>query len=371
MTAKEREKGIVRAGILGIAANILLAVFKLIAGLAASSIALILDAVNNLSDVLSSLVTVVGIRMAGRPADREHPWGHGRMEYLSAEIVAVAILYAGITSLVEAAERAIHPVVPAYSPLTFIVAGTAVAVKLLLGRYVTKQGAKYASDSLTNAGKDALWDAVITGATLIGAAVYLWRRVNLEAWLGILISLFIIKAGVDMLRQTVSKILGERVDSELSRAVRETVCETEGVIGAYDLVLNGYGPGKWIGSVNVEVPDTWTADRIDTLSREISRRVAAVHGVVLSSVGIYSRNSTDDEAKEMRSRITEAVMAEPYVLQLHGFYFDLADKRVQFDLVVDFLAPDQEAVTRRVLQKVQEMYPEFEISIRHDLDMSD
>lgn len=371
MTGKEREKGIVKAGILGIAANLLLAAFKLVAGLLASSIAVILDAVNNISDVLSSLVTVAGIRMAGRPADKEHPWGHGRMEYLSAEIVSVAILYAGITSLVEAVGRVIHPVDPAYSPLTFIVVGTAVAVKLLLGRYVTKEGARFDSDSLKNAGKDALWDAVISAATLVGAVIFLCFGLNLEAWLGILISLFIIKAGVDMFRQTVSKILGERVDSDLSRAIKETVCRTEGIIGAYDLVLNSYGPGRWIGSVNVEVPDVWTADKIDTLSREISRRVAAEHGVILASIGIYSRNSTDDEAKEMRSRITEAVMSEPYVLQLHGFYFDLENKQILFDLVVDFLAPDQNGVSQTVLKKVQDMYPDFTIRIRHDLDFSD
>lgn len=366
-----RKKKIIRTGILGIAVNLLLAAFKLTVGLLSHSIAIVSDGVNNASDVLSSLVTVAGAKMADRPADREHPLGHGRMEYISAEIVSAVILYAGMTALIESVKRMIHPVTPEYSELTMIVVGVSVAVKLTLGIFVTRQGRILKSDALGNSGKDALWDSLISAATFVAAVVFIITGVELEAWLGALISLVIIRSGVNMFRRTASKILGERVDSGLSRAVKETICETDGVLGAYDLILSSYGYERWIGSVNIEVPDTWTADEIDTVSREICDRVARENGVVLSSIGIYSHNSTSDEAKQMRTAITEAVMSKEYVLQIHGFRCDLGARSIRFDLVTDFKAPDKESVYDNVLGEVRRLYPDFEVSIHHDSDYSD
>ena len=371
MDLQTRKKKIISTGIAGIAVNLLLAGFKLAVGLLSRSIAIVSDAINNASDVLSSLVTVVGAKMADRPADREHPLGHGRIEYISAEIVAAVILYAGITSLVESVKRIITPVTPEYSAITLAVVGTSVAVKVILGFFVTRRGNALDSDALKNSGKDALWDAVIAAATLVAALVFIIFKVALEAWLGVIISLVIIRSGIKMFRETASKILGERVDSSLSRAVKETVCKTEGVLGAYDLILNSYGPGRWIGSVNVEVPDTWTADEIDTVSREICDRVAKENGVLLSSVGIYAHNSTNDAAKQIRTAVTEAVISREHVLQIHGFRCELDEKRIMFDIVIDFKAPDQKGVYENAVSAVRGLYPDFEIVVHRDTDYSD
>ena len=371
MTGAERKKRIVRAGLLGIAANLLLSGFKLAVGLLSNSVAIVLDAVNNTGDMLSSAVTVAGAKMAGRPADKEHPLGHGRLEYLSAVIVSAVILYAGIAALIEAVRRIINPVTPDYSVAALAVVGAAVAVKLVLWRFFRREGERLHSDSLSNAGRDALLDVVISASTLLAAVVSLVFHVFIEAWIGLLIAGVIIRSGVGMFRATVSKILGERVESTLAQSIKQTICETEGVAGAYDLILNSYGPDQWLGSVNIEVPDTWTADRIDVVTRQIARRVAEKNHVILSAIGIYSQNSTNDEASRMRTRITEIVMSQPYVLQIHGIYCDLEEKTVRFDIVTDFQASDPKEVEQNVLRKLQEQYPDFTILIHRDADYSD
>lgn len=371
MATDSRAKGIIRVSIVGIAANLLLAAGKAAVGLAAHSIAIVLDAVNNVSDALSSVVTVIGTKIADRPADREHPYGHGRFEYLSAMIVAAIILYAGVTALGESFQKLLHPSVPDYRPVTLGLVGAAVAVKLGLGRYFKKAGEKLQSDSLVNSGQDALMDAVISLSTLLAAILFLSFGIRLEAWLGLVIALLIIKTGLGMFRRTVSKILGERVDSALSKAVKATICSTEGVAGAYDLILSSYGPQRWMGSVHIEVPDTWTADKIDAVCRDITHRVATENHVILSAIGIYSKNSTGDFVKEVQTRVTETVMAQEYVLQIHGFYCDVTEKIIRFDLVIDFIAPDPEAVYTAVQARVQALYPDYQVLIQQDSDYSD
>ena len=371
MATDDRRKQIIRTSFIGIAANAVLAGFKLAVGLLTNSIAIVLDAVNNVSDALSSVITVLGTKIAGKPADKKHPFGHGRYEYLSAAVISAIVLYAGVHSLSESVQKVIHPVEPEYTAASLIIVGAAVAAKLLLGHFVKRRGEKLNSDSLINSGKDALLDSVISASTLVAAAVFLIFRVSLEAWLGIVISLFIIKSGIDMFRKTISKILGERIESELSKSVKETICETEGVIGAYDLILNSYGPERWLGSVHIEIPDSWTADRIDTVSREITHNVALKDHVILTAIGIYSQNSSDDEAMELRTRITEAIMAQEYVLQVHGFYCDVVNRSIRFDIVIDFMAPSVQEVYDAVLSRVRELCPGYTITIQPDSDYSD
>ena len=164
-----REKTIIRTSVIGIAANVLLAAFKAGAGLVTHSIAIVMDAVNNLSDAGSSLITIVGTRLAGKAPDKKHPFGHGRVEYLSAMIIAVIVLYAGLTSLTESVKKIISPETPDYTPVSLVIVGVAVIVKILLGRYVKSVGEKVNSDSLVNSGQDATMDAVISASTLAAA----------------------------------------------------------------------------------------------------------------------------------------------------------------------------------------------------------
>ena len=231
---EQREKQIIRVSIIGIIANIFLAGFKFAVGFLANSVAIMVDALNNASDVLSSVITIIGTKLAGRPADKSHPYGHGRAEYLTAAVISGIVLYAGITAFIESVKKILEPVEPEYTAATLAVVAAGVAVKVILGRYVKGRGLELSSDSLKDSGEDALMDSAISSTTLIGALAFLGLGWNLEAWLGAFISIVIIKAGIDMFRETTSKILGERAESELTKSIKETICETEGVYGAYD-----------------------------------------------------------------------------------------------------------------------------------------
>ncbi|MBQ9460553.1 MAG: cation transporter [Clostridia bacterium] len=371
MAEVNRQKVIVKTSIIGIASNILLAGFKAVVGLLSNSIAIVLDAVNNTSDALSSIITVIGAKLAGKPADKDHPYGHGRYEHISAAVIAVIILYAGIASLVESVKNIIHPETPDYSAATFVVVGVAVVIKIFLGLYFRKTGKSVESDALVNSGTDALQDAVISVSTIVAAVIFLIWGLSLEAYLGVIISGFIIKAGIEMIRDTISKLLGERADKELSDAVKKTVCETEGVLGAYDLILNSYGPGRWLASVHITVPDTWTATKIDTVSREIMHNVAVKNQVLVTAVGIYSHNTGSDEIAKIRTAVAEITGSEEFVIQMHGFFCDIEKKEIRFDIVIDFKAPDNEKLIENIRKKVRALYPEYNVTIQPDADFTD
>ena len=366
-----RDKVIVRISVIGILANVFLAAFKAVIGLSSNSIAIVMDAVNNLSDAASSVITIVGTKLAGKEADKKHPFGYGRIEYLSAMIISVLVLYAGITAFVESVKKILHPETPDYSAVTLIIVAVAVAVKIVLGRYVKGVGQKVRSDSLINSGEDATLDSVISAATLVAAAVYLIFHISLEAWLGAVIAAVIIKSGIEMLRDTLSKILGERADAQLARDIKETVTSYPEISGAYDLVMHNYGPDAYNGSVHIEVPDTLSADELDKLIRKVSVDVYKKHNVILTAIGVYSINTKDPEAAAARYHVARIVTANPYVLQMHGFYLDKAEKTLRFDIVVSFDADDRRKVYREICENVQKAYPEYTLQIAMDTDFSE
>ena len=366
-----REKTIIRTSIIGIIANVFLAAFKAVIGLMTHSIAIVLDAVNNISDAGSSLITIIGTKLAGKEPDKKHPFGYGRIEYLSAMIISVIVLYAGITSLVESVKQIIHPETPEYSTVSLIIVAVAVVVKILLGRYVKSVGKKVNSDSLINSGEDATLDAIISASTLVAAGIFLIFHVSLEAWLGAVISIVIIKSGVGMLKDTISKILGERNDLELARNIKQTVVSFPEVQGAYDLVLHNYGPDTWNGSIHIEVPDTCTANELDQLIRSIQMAVYQQHQVILTAIGVYSVNTKDPETIEIREKVREIVFAHPHVIQMHGFYLIKEEKSLRFDIVVSFDAKDRRAVYTDVVNDVQKAFPDYTLQVAMDTDFAE
>ena len=366
-----REKMIIRTSIIGIIANVFLAAFKAAIGLLSNSIAIVLDAVNNISDAGSSLITILGVRLASREPDKKHPFGYRRIEYLSAMIIAILILYAGITSFIESAKQIIHPNTPEYSTISLIIVAVAVAVKILLGTYVKNTGVRINSESLINSGEDARLDAVISASTLLAAAIFLKFHVSLEAWLGLAISAVIIRSGIEMLGSTISQILGEINDSELVRQIKETVTSFKDVEGAYDLVLNNYGPDTWNGSIHIEVPDTYSADSLDQLIREITMKVYQKHNVFLTAIGVYSVNTKDKQIIDAKKKIEDIVLSIDHVLQMHGFYLVKESKTIRFDIVVSFDAPDRKKVYDQVLQAVKQAFPDHSFQITMDTDFAE
>lgn len=365
----DRTKEIFKTSVIGIAANVLLVIFKAIIGLATHSIAIVLDAVNNLSDALSSVITIVGTKLAGKPADKKHPMGYGRIEYLTSAIISVIVLYAGITSLVSSVKQIIHPEKPDYSTVSLIIVAAAVAVKLVLGFYVKRMGKKVKSDALVASGTDALFDSIISVSTLVAAVIFIKTKVSLEAYLGVIISAIIIKSGVDMLRETLSKILGERPETELSTGIKAIVRSVDGVRGAYDLVLNNYGPENYLASVHIEVPDYFTAEKIDSITREIQKKVMEKYSIYVSAVGIYSYNTKNDEAAALRDDIEKLIFAHEGIIQVHGFYLNTETGHISADIVTDFGVAFTMLDT--IKNELKEKYPQYTFDIAMDTDVSD
>lgn len=366
-----REKIIVRTSVIGILANIFLAAFKAAVGLFSHSISVVLDAVNNLSDALSSVITIIGTKLSRKPADKKHPLGYGRVEYLSAVIIAVIVLYAGVTSLVESVKKIISPETPDYGAVSLVIIAVAVLVKIFLGTYVSRTGKKVNSDSLIASGKDALMDAVISASVLLAAGIYLLFGISLEAYLGAVISAVIIKSGFEMLRDTVSSILGERIDEETSKELKKAIASYPEVMGAYDLVLHAYGPEKLIGSVHIEVNASLKAPELDALERRIQADVYQKFGVVLTGISVYSVDTADEETARLYESVRETVMGYDHVLQLHGFYLDKAANTVRFDVIIDFEVKDRAALFAQIAKEVQSMHPEYLICPTLDSDVSD
>lgn len=365
----DRSKKIIRTSFVGIAVNVVLVIFKMTVGLIAGSIAVILDAVNNLSDALSSVITIIGTKLAGKAPDKKHPYGHGRIEYLTSVLIAVIILIAGLTSIKESVEKILDPTAASYSVISLIIISVAVVAKILCGTYVKKVGKEINSGSLIASGSDAFFDAVLSFATLVAAVISMVWGIGLEGWLGAVISIFIIKAGIEMLIETLNTIIGVRADKELTESLKEQICSYEGVYGAYDLTLHNYGPTKIIGSVHIEVPDDMTARDIHKLTRRISVEVFAKYGIILS-VGIYALNNSSDELANMRACVEETVKSHSEVLQMHGFYVDEENGSVMFDIIVDFEA-DAAKIRDEIISELSEKYPNYRFDIILDSDFSE
>ena len=355
-----RDKVIVRTSIIGILANIFLASFKAVVGVLSSSIAIVLDAVNNLSDVMSSVITITGTKLAKKRPDKKHPYGYGRVENLSTSLIAVIVLYAGVTSFVESIKKIISPPVPDYSAVAIVIVAAAVIVKIFLGLYVRKKGEAVNSDSLIASGKDALLDSVISAATLLAAVIYLVFHIRTEAWLGAVISLVIIKSGLEILGESLSSIIGKRISSDLSKEIKDTVTSFPEVQGAYDLILHSYGPDLLIGSVHIEIPDTMSVAELDKLEHRIT-----------AGISVYAVNTQNDRASQMYEDIRRNVMSHEYVLQIHGFYLDEQKMTIHFDIIIDFAAPDSGELYDHILTETQEAYPDYNVSITLDTDISD
>lgn len=363
---EERNRVIIRTSILGITANVMLALLKALVGMATHSIAITLDAVNNFTDAGSSVITIAGTKLASKKPDKKHPWGHGRIEYLSAMLLGALVLSAGISSLIEAVRKIIDPRTPEYSSVSLILVAVCVLVKIFLGRYVTAAGKRANSETLVNSGRDALLDALVSASTLAAALLYLLYGVSLEAWIGALISVLIIKTGFEMQLNTISEILGQRVDADLVRAVCRTVESFDEVYGVYDMIFHDYGPNRVNGSLHVEVDDAMTAREISDLLRRIAVKVYQEHQVQLTAIGIYSMNTKDRKAMRLREEITKIAMAHSHVLQLHGF--SLKENVVQFDIIVDFEADDPEKIRDEIAAGVSAAYPELTVRAFCDAD---
>ncbi len=285
-------------------------------------------------------------------------------------IVSGIVLYAGITAAVESVKKIIEPQTPQYSTTSLIIIAVAVLVKIALGRYVKGQGLKVNSGALVASGADALFDAVLSASVLACALIFTFTGYSLEAYVGALISVFIIKDGIEMMVEMVNEILGIRADKEKTSRIKKLLTEEPEVRGAYDLIMYNYGPEKDFVSVHLELPDSMTAREIDQLTRRLERKVYRKTGVILAGVGLYSYNTSDDEASVIQKKVHDLVTSYNWCVQMHGFYVDLEQKEMSFDVVLSFDI-EAKAGVATIHSELQKLYPDYSIEIAPDVDVSD
>ena len=369
---KDRSKIIVRTSVIGILTNLGLVAIKLVVGLIALSVSIIMDAVNNLSDALSSTITVIGTKLSQKKPDAKHPYGHGRIEYITSLVIGIIILVAGGLAIYESIMSIINKTEPKFEIYSVILIGVAVLVKIVLGLYFRHVGKKVNSEALKGSGIDALFDALLSFGTLVSIIVWLATdgKVVIEGYIGAVIGLFMIKSGIDVLRNSLSSIIGERTSKETSEAIKHLVCQNKEVLGAYDLIVNNYGPDRGIGSIHIEVDDKLTAKEIHPLTRSIAAQVYEKFGIIMT-VGIYASNSSDPQITKIKEAIRKEVFAHPTIKQMHGFYCDQEIKTISFDVIVDFEDKDSAAVVAEIKKNLQEQFPDYHFYIVEDKDFSD
>ena len=373
MTETKRERTIIRTSIVGIIGNILLVGFKATIGFIAGSVAIVMDALNNFTDALSSIITIVGTKLSNKKPDRKHPFGHGRIEYITSTLIAALILFAGGLAIYESVMSIIDyftkGTMPDYSIVALIIIGVAVLVKIGIGIFYRIQGKKVDSDALLASSTDALWDAVLSTATLVGAIFAYTLKWYVEGYLGIIIGLFIIKSGIGILRESISSIIGERYNAEETKQIIDDINSIPGVKGAYDLILNSYGHKRNIGSVHIGVDGKLTAHEIQTIERQISFMMYQKHNTIMT-VGIYADNVDSEESKAIRSYLASLLKNQPTILQLHGFFVDVEEKICNFDLVISFDDKEPEQTIQSIKEKMEKEFPDFYFVVTLDRDYS-
>ena len=365
----EREKRIIKTSILGIVVNLVLVAFKASVGLIVNSIAIILDAVNNLTDAISSVVTILGTKLANKKPDKKHPYGHGRIEYFTSVIIAFLVLIAGVTALKESVEKIINPVESDYSIISLVIIAVAVIVKFTFGKYVKKVGKTVNSQSLVASGEDAFMDSILSFSTLVAAIInYIWH-LSLEGYLGVIIAIFIIKAAIEMLKDTINSMIGERADKELTDKIKAKVSSYSEVQGAYDLILHSYGPSKAIGTIHIQVRDDMTAEEIHTLTRQITNDIFKEFGIIIT-IGIYAANDRG-EFKDIKRGLGNIIKSYKDIKQIHGFFVDKKNNNIYFDLIFNFECENPEEIKNNIVKELEVRYSDYKFNVILDADISD
>ena len=342
---------------LGIVVNLLVAGLKVIIGALASSIAIVSEGVNNASDALTSLLTLIGGKLAGKHPDSKHPFGYGRIEYLTGLVVSVLILVTGGEMLINSVKLIIRP--ESDLSISFlalaIVAGSAV-IKFLLGTYTVKMGKKANSDALVGVGLDCRSDSFASVITLVSAAVFLIFDFSIDAYAGVLTSLLIIKAGIEVLRDTVSELLGRAGEGELAKALYKEIRSTPGILNAADMMLHNYGPDAWSGSVNVEMDHEKTVGEVYQVLHELQLRIMHEHSVTMV-FGIYAVDNDHEDVRRLRTHVASFVNIADHVVSYHAVYIEPGTNDIYVDLIVDYELRDWDTLRGKFEHYMKNLYP--------------
>lgn len=367
----DRDGQIVRASITNVVGNVGLAITKGITGIFTGSIAIKLDAINSLADALSSVIAIIGTKLAGRPANRMHPFGYGRMEYLTSITIAALILATGFSSFIESVRSILHPSDPTYTPISIIIVAIAACVKYGLGFYLLRRAKALESGSLRGSGTDSFMDGTVSVATCVAAIVYVAFGLKVEPWLAAAISILIMKSGIELLLETASKLLGERISPEVAEQVEQEARNVDEVRLANGLVLHDFGPSRLNGSIHVTVDGQMTVADFDAVARKVQLRVYQKCGVTLSGVTPYPSTTNDKSVEKVRAAVGRIVWCHEHVLELRGLYVDAATSTVRLDAIVEFGVESLGELREQIVRKCEESLPGWNFDIRVLPDVGD
>ena len=347
---------------LGIAANVCIALVKLIIGLLVSSIAIISEGANNATDALSSIMTLLGAKLAKKHPDAKHPFGYGRIEYISSLVISGVILLTGVEMLLSAVKLIFHPEEMSVSYLSVaVVAGTAL-IKFFLGLYTIKMGHRADSGALVAVGTECRNDSFASVITVISSLLFLLLHISVDAYAGVLISLLIVKAGIDALKDTLGDILGRPGDHALASAIYREIVKTEGIVSAADMMLHNYGPEAWSGSVNVEIDHKKTVGEIYRFLHELQLRIMHEYKVTMV-FGVYAVDNDHAEMQVLRKQVADFIRRYEHIRSYHALYISADEQRIYCDFMADYALRDWDGVEAAFRAYMAELYPKYDIEL--------
>lgn len=345
----------VLASIVGILCNVLLFAAKLAAGIAVHSVSVMADAFNNLSDAGSSVISFVGVRMAGKPADEKHPFGHGRIEYISALIVAFLVIQVGLTFLQSSVQKIFSPEELAFQPVSVLILVLSVGVKFWLGRFNKNLGGRIDSKVMLASAADAMGDMITTSVTILSILVYHFFHLNIDGVVGTLVACLVIWSGIGIAKDTLEPLIGAPIDPKLYRSITERVDSYPGIVGCHDLIIHNYGPGRSMASLHAEVPQDTdiieSHELIDRIERELSKEFGIFLVIHMDPV-----ETKDTHVLKVRGQIEELVRRVDARFSIHDFRMVNGKEQINlvFDLVVpqDFTPEEENEAGQRVMKEI-------------------
>lgn len=362
MDIQERTRIIVRTSYLGIIANVLIASIKVVLGAFTSSIAIVSEGVNNAADAVTSVLTLVGTKLSQKRPDEKHPFGYGRIEYLTALVIATLIIASGIETLISSIKLIFHPARLSISYLSLAVIAASAVCKFALGTYTLKKGKETNSDALAGVGADCRNDCLASAVTIISALIFLIAHVSIDAYAGVVTSFFILYAGWGVLRETVSEILGRPGEKEMASMLYKEIASTDGILAAADMMLHCYGPGAYSGSVNVEIDHDKTVGEIYAVLHKLQLHI--MHDYKVTMVfGVYAVDNDHDEAKKLRGDIYAFIKSQEHIKSFHAVYLENGTGRIYCDFIVDYALKDWDAIRGAFTEYMARLYPHNEIEL--------
>ena len=362
-----REGVVVATSALGILVNLLLAAVKVIIGRAVASIAIVSEGINNATDCASALLTIVGTKLSNKHPTKDHPFGFGRVEYLTSLVIAGLILITGAELLICSVKLIFEPAELSINLTAILVVAGSAVVKLLLGSYTLKTGKRIGSGSLVAVGTDAKNDSVISVVTILSALSFIIFKFSVDAYAGIITSVFILKAGLDILKDTLSDLLGKSVDKELADKLYKEIRATDGVLNAADLMLHNYGPDSYSGSINIEVDHEKTIGEMYAIIHALQLKIMHEYNIVLA-FGMYAVDRDHEEIGKMRAQIADFIHSHEHVNSYHALYIDPKNSDIYCDLIVDYSLMDWDALRQEFTDYMASLYPDSRLELTIETD---